>query len=180
MNCGRVGQQHAGRVPLTAERARELLAYESETGRLLWKVRSAHRVQVGDIAGYVDATSGGYLRVRVDGARYGAHRVVWLLVHGRWPDDGLVIDHVNGNPADNRLCNLRLVTPAVNAQNQRHARRGTISGLLGVRFQRRGGTWVASIKSAGKATHLGNFATAELAHQAYVEAKRRLHEGCTL
>ena len=50
-----------------------------------------------------------------------------------------------------------------------------ICRLMGTKY-----TYTAVVTLAGKREHLGMFATPEAAHAAYVEAKRRLHPGCTL
>lgn len=70
----------------------------------------------------------------VDGRKLYAHRVAWMLVHGDIPA-GMVIDHLNGNGLDNRLCNLRLVTKTLNQRNRRSLRAGALHGVV----QHRGG-----------------------------------------
>jgi hypothetical protein len=95
---------------------------------------------------------------------------------GRWPNG--VVDHINGDTSDNQWSNLRDVTHSVNCQNQRRAKRSNASGLLGVSFF--DGKPRASISVDGRPIHLGTFDTPEAAHQAYVEAKRKLHAGCTI
>ena len=117
---------------IIAERVRELLKYDPETGIFTRKIRTAQRHKIGDRADFL-VTSGnseGYCRVSFDSKRYLAHRVVWLYVHGTWPE--LDIDHINGNKSDNRLANLREVDRSTNLQNKAHARKDNISGLLGV------------------------------------------------
>lgn len=52
------------------------------------------------------------------GSRYYVHRVVWLLNYGNIPDD-MVIDHIDGNPFNNQISNLRLVTQQVNSRNRK-------------------------------------------------------------
>jgi hypothetical protein len=63
-------------------------------------------------------------------------------------------------------------------QNLKQARSDSSSKVLGV-FPN-GAGWMARIKTAGKPKYLGTFPTTELAHSAYLEAKRQLHEGCTI
>lgn len=161
---------------LEAARLRECIHYDPETGAFTRKVRLAHRHQVGD-----DAThpmSNGYMRVAIDSQRYLAHRIAWLYVHGEWPKNH--IDHINGNRADNRLANLRDVSRSINQQNRRKPDSDNQSGLLGAHYHGQNRNWVARVRVNGRAKHIGSFPTPELAHEAYVEAKRRLHEGCTI
>jgi hypothetical protein len=79
---------------------------------------------------------------------------------------------------NNAIANLRDVSPKVNKQNSRKAMIDSISGCLGVSQSKK--RWKASIRVDGRSLYLGSFDTAELAHAAYVCAKRRLHEGCTI
>jgi hypothetical protein len=161
---------------LTAERLRELLNYDPETGMFTQRV-ARRSVQVGHTAGYV-SKSLGYRYICVDRVDYLAHRLAWLHVHGEWPAD--MIDHINGDKADNRIENLRQVNNRLNMQNLRQARRGTASGLLGV-SRHPGDRWTAGIRLAdGTRKYLGIFDTPEEAHEVYLTAKRKLHEGCTI
>lgn len=158
---------------LTLEEVRELLSYDPMTGDLRWLIGGNGR-RVGKVAG--SRHNRGYRSIEIAGNGYLAHRVAWLLVHGSWPED--LIDHINGNRADNRLCNLREVSNSLNCQNQRKARRDNTTGLLGVR--RLGAKWQARIMTDGKSTHLGTFPTPELAADAYVKAKRIHHTTGTI
>lgn len=100
------------------------------------------------------------------------------MVHGKWP--ARLIDHRNGDPLDNRLVNLREADDAVNAQNIRAAQRNNLSsGLLGV-SRLPSGRWMAQITVGRKQRYLGAHSTPESAHQAYIDAKRALHPGCTI
>ena len=166
---------HSG---LTAERLRELLDYSPETGELRWTAARRYGM-AGVVAGYTARNR--YIYVTVDSYHYLAHRLVWLHIYGEWPVDQ--IDHLNGDRCDNRAANLRDVSQQVNQQNRRKSQRGSLSpGFLGVHFDRRRQTFIANIKDTTtmKSKYLGAYATAAEAHQAYLEAKRRLHKGCTL
>lgn len=116
----------------------------------------------------------GYLTVRIFGRSYKAHRLAWLYMTGAWP--ALDVDHKNGVHDDNRWDNLREVTMSVNQQNQRKAQRGNVVGLLGVSAKRK--KFSARIHLNGKTILLGVHDTPEMAHAAYLKAKReirRLH-----
>lgn len=162
-------------IDLTAARVRELFHYHPETGIFIRKVKTCAQVEVGGIAGSL--AKDGYLRIKVDGYSYKASRLAWLYVTGGWPV--FQVDHKDGDKANDRFLNLRDVRQQVNIQNQRAPRRHKrISRLMGV--TKREGRWVARIDVGGTRKHLGAFATEQAAHEVYLEAKRRLHEGCTL
>jgi hypothetical protein len=153
--------------------------YTPETGELAWRVDPPRKKGfVGRVVG--TRVSAGYLSVCIDGTTYLAHRLAWLHTHGRWPDGQ--IDHVNGDRTDNRLSNLRDVEQRVNLQNRRTVRGSKkSSALLGVfPAPSKKNPWASSIRVDRKKVHIGVFPTEEAAHAAYVEAKRRLHAGCTI
>ena len=162
--------------PLDVETLKSLLTYNPETGEFRWINAMRNKSRAGDAAGYVTPTN--RLRIVIQGKAYYAHRLAWLYVHGAWPKR--FIDHINGDPLDNRLCNLREATDLINCQNQRKAHPKSISKLLGTYKVTESRFWGATIRINGKQTHLGTFETPELAHQAYVRAKRVFHEGNTL
>ena len=164
---------------LNAERLREALNYYPDTGLFRWKIRTSNRVKVGDIAGAQNSKTG-YQSISIDGKLHRSNRLAWLYVTGAWPAGDA--DHRNGVRADNRFENLRDVSRTVNLQNQRAARgNNRSSGLLGVSESKgRAKSWRASIKNEGRDQYLGRFHTKEEAHDAYLAAKRKLHEGCTI
>lgn len=161
---------------LTAQRLREALFYDPETGVFIRRVATGARGchKVGSIAGSVNSL--GYVCISLDGKKYGAHRLAWLYVHGDWPAG--VIDHRNGVRNDNRLGNLRDVTQAANVQNSQVVRSDNhSSGIRGV--EKRGNSYRAKIQVGEKVIPLGSYQTAEEASRVYWDAKRRLHPGAT-
>lgn len=160
---------------LTAERLRELLHYDPETG-VFTNRTNRQRARAGTVAGAI--VSNGYRGITLEYYPFMAHRLVWLYVYGRWPAG--TIDHINGDRADNRLENLRDVSHAENMQNLRGPVSRNKSGFLGVSQLRRNGKWAAFIKLNGKSRNLGSYDTPEDASRAYLIAKRRLHECCTI
>lgn len=154
----------------------ELFTYDPATGRVFHAKdkrtgRGAGRI-VASAGDYADTytVSDGYrlVSVRISGKKHQpvAHRVAWILTHGTIPD-GLQIDHINGVRDDNRLCNLRLVTPHEN-QHNRHTAKGYC-------WRPRHGKWCARIQVGGRQIHLGNHDTEDEARAAYLAAKRVYH-----
>lgn len=159
---------------ITQERLKELFNYDPETG--LFTRKTAHnRWQVGSVIGYKNTD--GYVEAGVDKQYFGVHRLAFLFVHGYLPEE---IDHINGDKADNRIANLRTANRSINAQNKRKAPEGSRSGVLGVTWHKASQRWVAQISLSGKKTHLGCFHEVGDAAVAYLEAKRKIHEGCTI
>lgn len=153
---------------LTAERLREVLRYDPATGGFFWKLRLSSRVHVGDPAGW---RSGEYLCITVDGVKYKAHRLAWLYMTGRMPEND--IDHANLIKSDNRFDNLREATRQQNIWNQPRPANNT-SGYKGVCYIKAYGHYRAAIKVDGKPRYLGNYPDAKSAHEAYCRAAREL------
>lgn len=157
---------------LDSTRLRELLSYDPTTGVFTWRVKVSRKTVVGGVAG--SRMPQGYVVVQFYGVRQYAHRLAWCYVYGSWPTG--VVDHINGTKDDNRIENLRDVTQRANTQNSTAPRRG--NPYLGVSKKRN--KWLAQISDHGKHVRVGLFNTPEEAHAAYVAAKRKLHEGCTI
>lgn len=100
--------------------------------------------------------SSGYKCGRIDRKTYLAHRVIWMLVHGEWPEHE--IDHINGDKTDNRLVNLRCVDRATNGKNLKRKSNNT-SGTTGVNWDKWTEQWKACIYVNGKNINLGRFAS---------------------
>jgi hypothetical protein len=161
---------------ITYERAAELLEYNPDTGDLVWKEGCKQMGATdGKSAGCVYyRVKGGPkgIRISIDRRRQYAHRIAWLLHHKTLPT--MQIDHINGNPCDNRMCNLRLATVSQNAMN-RGLQKNNSSGFKGVNYYSKRNKWNARIKANKKYYHLGYFDTAEEAHLAYCKKAKELH-----
>ena len=155
---------------LTQARLKEVLHYDPETGVFTWLEKPARRISVGSIAG--TCRFDGHITVKVFHGRYLAHRLAWFYVHGRWPVDQ--IDHVDGNPGNNGIVNLRECTTAENHQN-RGVLKGQEPGHVGTCWHPKLGKWSARIKVRGRTQHLGVFKVREEAHKVYLAAKSELH-----
>lgn len=152
---------------INLRRLRSVLSYDPVTGVFLWLVRRRSGrgtfTTIGDEAGFIETL--GYRCIGLNGRVYKAHRLAWLFVYGEWPRDD--IDHINGDRADNRIDNLRIGGKKLNARNAK--RKSTnLTGLKGVTRQK--GGFIARIGVNYERIYLGNFRTAQAAHQAYVEA----------
>lgn len=155
-------------MKVTAERVREVLAYDPETGVFTWRIHRASNARAGDVAGTSD---NGYIKIWIDGRQYRAHRLAWLYVHGVWPAHE--IDHINRDKTDTRIANLRPVTRKQNCENQSALRPNT-SGHRGVSWNTRQREWIAQIKHKRQGYHLGGFDRLEDAIAARLRAEARL------
>lgn len=144
---------------VTAAVVRQLFDYSPETGELTHR-RRAGRKQPGDRAG--ELKRDGYRHVGIFGSKYMEHRIVFLWVHGRWPNPEA--DHRNRVRDDNRIDNLIEATHRQNALNRAPRKRGND---LPTGVRRRGNRFYAYIGGGGSQRHLGSFASPEAAHAAY-------------
>ncbi|MCI0562050.1 MAG: HNH endonuclease [Nitrososphaera sp.] len=154
---------------LTADRLKEVLCYDPETGLFIRRVTLSNRAIQGHVAGYTDKRFG-YVRICIDYRMYPAHALAYLYVLGEWPEED--IDHINMDRADNRWRNLRKASRSQNMANIR-AHRDNTSGVKGVTWDRARGKWVAQIYIKGKKIHLGGFTNIEDAKEAYAAAADR-------
>lgn len=135
-------------------------------GILYWKENPCKNKKAGDIAGAI--RDDGYIQIKVDGTIYLAHRIVWFIYHGVNADK--LIDHINRNPSDNRIENLRLVCHSTNMKNSSISINNT-SGTSGVDFMKSKGKFRARITIDGISSHLGLFDTLDDAVKARKNAQ---------
>lgn len=146
------------------------LEYNPTTGAFTWKAREKRqRHQVGDV---VLMRKGKPRQIFVGGKYYLAHHLAWYFVHGVFPADQ--IDHIDRDPSNNAIWNLREASNALNSQNK-IAYSNSSSGIKGVTFvadTKRSKPWLAFINIQGKRISMA-FETKEEAvkHRASLEAQ---------
>jgi hypothetical protein len=157
---------------------KEFFDYNKETGTLYWKERDRkwfnhdkyhytwNKKFAGKRAGRTKTNK--YMEVGIFNRLYGYHRVVWAWVHGEWPEN--FIDHIDGNPSNNRIQNLRKVTQLQNLKNI-NKNKGDIP-LIGV--HKKGNRFIARIRDNYERINLGSFGTPEEAHAAYCAKAKEL------
>ena len=153
-------------MQVTQARANELLNYCPISGQLHWKVYRNSQALAGQLAGHLNKQEG-YLTIGIDGKVYNAHRVIWLMQTGTWPDQ---IDHKDHVRSSNRWTNLREVSQAANLKNKSKSKANT-SGYTGV-YPTPRGKWIARISSNGRQINLGTFEHRKDAHIARQQANQ--------
>lgn len=145
-----------------------LFDYDPETGKFTRKMRTGTSTHVGDVAG----SNNKYSQIRIDGRAYRTCRLAWLYVYGSWPTGQ--IDHIDRDPTNDRIANLRDVTQSVNQHNC-SKRTDNWSGQTGVTWHVRTGKWRARIHVNKTAHFLGSFDSLTDAAEAYRSAKIIYH-----
>ena len=148
--------------PITHQQVKELMYYDRKTGKMFWRHRTDKYIKrdcsrkswntkyAGNEIKSIDGK--GYYFASIFGKQYGLHRLVWFYVYGKWPK---IIDHINHDKLDNKLCNLRSVTVQQNNMNRRISANNT-SGVFGVYLNKKKNLWCAQMKFNGKTYHLGS------------------------
>lgn len=172
---------------LTQSLAKRLLRFDRAKGILYWRKRSPdmftgnnyhsgksqcdmfNKRYAGKIAGTAKSSKG-YCVIGIDKQVYLAHRVIWLLEYGNWPNQ---VDHIDGDKTNNRLGNLRSVSGKENQRNMAISRINR-SGTSGVDWHRQAKRWRARINASGVSIHLGLFTSKSDAVLARKKAERRL------
>lgn len=144
-------------------------SYDPETG-IFTRLVSAGCVKAGSVASYYNGR--GYNTMYINNISYSAHRLAWFYVYGRWPNGQ--IDHIDGNPGNNRLRNLRECEPHENQQN-RKINKNNKTKYTGVYYADWASKYRAMIRHKGTKYHIGLYDTAFEAYIAYLQKKAELH-----
>lgn len=155
---------------ITQERLKELLSYDPITGTFKRLKQVKYKINLDKIVG---SNCNGYLIVNLDGKFYRLHRLVWLYMYGKFPENQ--IDHIDGDRCNNKLQNLREATNSENARNKSKYKKNK-SGYKGVYWIEESEKWRASIILDNKKTkHIGLYENLEDAVEAHTLKALELH-----
>ncbi len=150
---------------------RHMLRYDHESGNLYWLPRSdvpkSWNTKWAGKPAFTATDNHGYRLGAIANRTLKAHRVIWAMVYDEWPE--AMIDHIDGDRANNRLANLRLASNSENQMNTKSAD-GSSSKFLGVRWYGLRSKWRAEICIKGRKKHLGYFVSEVDAAKAYDSA----------
>jgi len=155
---------------LTQNELKSLLHYDPESGDLTWLKNNHNQRKAGEIAGWI--CSEGYRCIQIQHKAYKAHRLIYLYMMGHFPKE--IMDHRNGNRADNHWSNLRSCSRDENAQNRK--KQINKSGFTGVTWNKKLKKYAAAIRINTKLIHLGYFEDPAEGHQAYLLGKQKYHK----
>lgn len=124
----------------TQEVLKTYYTYCPLTGVFTRILANGHNSKVGEVAGYYD---NGYLKISLCGRQYKGHRLAFLYMTGTMPE---VIDHIDGNPSNNRWDNLREASVAENQYNAK-VRKDNVTGVKGVSLK--AGNYYAQVHVGG-------------------------------
>ena len=147
------------------------LKYNLNTGVFTWLYKPSKRIRIGEIAGA--KKQHGYVEIKIDKKAYLAHRLAWIYVHGEILKE--CIDHIDNNPHNNAINNLRECSNAENQWNTGLNMKNT-SGVKGVYFHNLTRKWRASLRINGKRKYFGGFNTLEQARDFIVDYRTKNHK----
>jgi len=147
-----------------------LRLFSYRDGKLFWRVKIARKIVVGNEAGTF-RQSDGYRQIMVNGTTYRTHRLVFLYHHGFMPD---LVDHIDRDPTNNHIENLREASKSENTCNSK-LRRDNTSGVKGVAWDKAKRKWVAKLYANNRCVNLGRFAIFDDAVRAITNAYSKHH-----
>lgn len=154
---------------LNQNQLKEILHYEEDTGKFIWKISKKGTKGIGKEAGTL--TAKGYIDVCINGKKYGLHRLAFIYMENCIPR---CVDHINGNKSDNRWVNLREATYTQNGYNYKGT--GSSTGFRNVYFDPRGQKkYFVRLVVEGKKLNFGYYDTPEEASEIALQKRIELH-----
>ena len=153
---------------ITQEMVKSLFKYRD--GDLIRIKKTNNRVKVGDIAG--NLMPSGYIQTQINGKRYYNHRLIYLYHNGCLPE---YLDHVDNDPTNNKIENLRPCSRSNNSHNSK-IRKNNKSGIKGVCWHKEDKRWRAQIVLNNKNIYIGNFENLNDAKLAVEDKRLELHK----
>lgn len=148
------------------EYLQSILQYKE--GNLYWKIRPSQGTKIGDIAGSI---SNKYGQIYIHNCAYKVHRIIFMMHYGYVSDQ---IDHIDGNPLNNKIENLRAVTTSQNQLNRKISPNSK-TGYKGVSFHSQTGRYQVRVSINGKDKYFGIYEDLELAGLVAQMAREKYH-----
>jgi len=155
-----------GEFMITQEQLREMFEYRDD-GNLVRK-RASRKYNSGSVVG--SRMQKGY-GTRLHGKFYRLHRLIYMYHYGEISEQ---VDHINRNPFDNRIENLRAATSGENARNRKLFSNNK-SGVKGVCWHKRIKKWGVSCGVNGQKRHFGYFDDLTVAERVAMSVRDRMH-----
>ena len=152
---------------ITQDYVKQLFEYRD--GELYWKVKPSKKVLIGAKVGNLNQS--GYFHLQLNKKTYKTHRIIFLMHYGYLPN---CLDHIDGNPLNNKFENLRPATVNQNAYNSKLIKNNT-SGVKNVSWYKLTNKWHVRVKINGKEKSFGYFKDLELADLVAQEARDKYH-----
>jgi len=137
-------------------------------GNLYWKISRTNKTKAGMLAGNKHK----YCKVYFNNKRYLLHRIIFMMFHGYMPDQ---VDHIDGNPHNNCIENLRSVDNIKNQYNAKLSIKNT-TGYKNVHWNKNIKKWSVQLRANKKNIFVGYFENLELASLVAQEARAKYHE----
>jgi len=142
--------------------------FDYRDGKLFYRHDLPTKMKAGDEAG---CYSSPYCYITIERKQYLLHRIIYLWNHGNLPK---MIDHINNDPSDNRIENLRAANFSQNNHN-RTINKNSSSGVKGVYLHKPSQKYLARIKKNNAYVYIEYFDNLEEARNAIYIARERIH-----